>query len=68
MALVLGACSSLGSGSRLPSPEFEYDWSEPFEAVMHDGEIRRVQCITVKDADKIDAYIEIKNVTEEVLR
>ena len=35
---------------------------------MHDGETRWVQCITAKDADKIDAYIEIKNVTEEVLR
>ena len=66
LVAVLSGCSSLGSGSRVPSPELEYQWSEPFEAVMHDGETRWVQCITVNDAKNIDAYIEIKNVTEEV--
>jgi len=33
---------------------------------MHDGETRWVQCLPVNDIRKIDAYIEIDNVTKEV--
>lgn len=33
---------------------------------MHDGEVRWVQCITVDDAKKLDAYIEINNALREV--
>ena len=66
LAVLLSACSSVGSGSRVPPPEFEYQWSDPFESVMPDGETKWIQCITVNDKRKLDIYIEFMNGTQEV--
>jgi hypothetical protein len=68
LVALLSGCSSLGSGSRVPPPEFEYQWSEPFRARMSDDEIRWVTCITVNDRRKLDLYIEFMNGIEEVTR
>jgi len=59
LALTLSGCASLGSGGPVPEPINEYKWSQPMEAIMPDGEVKLIQCLTVEDKRRIDAWIEL---------
>ena len=66
LALMVSGCGGLASGDRIPPPDFDYAWSEPFKATMHDGEVKWVQCLTVNDKKGLDDYIDGMNMMEEV--
>ena len=58
LALMVSGCATIGNGGQVPEPTLDYKWSEAFEAVMPDGELKLVKCLTVDDKRRIDAYIE----------
>jgi len=57
LAASISGCAISGSGSRVLEPINDYKWSKAREAIMPNGEVKLIQCLTIEDKKRLDEWI-----------